>query len=72
MAKKKQYKKKSILRLLNNKTIYQAMAELDQLCKQGYGNCKIKIDLLTTKRFGIHYPSKINCVLLVPEEQIDA
>lgn len=71
MAKKKQYKKKGILRFLNNKTIYQAMAELDQLCKQGYGNCKIKIDL-TTKRFGLYHSSKINCVLMVPEEQIDA
>lgn len=70
MAKKKQYKKKAILRLLNNKTIYQAMVELDQLCKQGLGNCKIEISATLTSGPGYwrQYSSKTKCNILIPKE----
>lgn len=70
MAKKKQYKKKAILRFLNNKTIYQAMAELDQLCKQGYGNCKIEISSVLTSGPGFwrSYSGKTKCNILIPVE----
>lgn len=67
MAKKKQYKKKAILRFLNNKTIYQAMAELDQLAKQGYGNCKISI---YPKMWRGYSTGGVECKLLIPIEEI--
>ena len=49
MLKKKMYTKKAILKLLKGKTVDQAIEELRQLSSEGFGNCKIEIDVAKLK-----------------------
>lgn len=69
-TKQQKVKKKAILKLLKGQTVDEAIANLQELSRLNFGQCKIDIVAHVSKLgyYGV-YDAKVNCNLLVPVEE---